>query len=41
MAMRYRFLLWCCSIEEGDGSLLPPPSSLVVLRFNLVAFGYL
>ncbi len=41
MAMRHRFFLWWCSNEESDGNLLPSPSSLVVLRFNLVVFGCL
>jgi hypothetical protein len=41
MAMCWHIRLWCCSNEEGDGSLLPLPSSLVVLMFNLVVFGCL
>jgi len=41
MAMCHRLFLQCCYNEEGDGNLLPSPSSLVVLRFNLVVFGCL
>jgi len=40
-AMCRRFLLWWCSSKESSGNLLPSPSSLVVLRFNLVVFGCL
>jgi hypothetical protein len=32
MAMCHRFLLWWCSNEEGDKSLLPSPFSLVVFK---------
>jgi hypothetical protein len=34
----YRLLLWWCSNEKGKNNLLPLPSSLVVLRFNLMVF---
>jgi len=39
MATHHCLLLWWCFSEESDGSLLPSPSSLVMLRFNLVVFG--
>jgi hypothetical protein len=32
MAMCYHLLLWCCCNKEGDGSLLPLPSSLVLFK---------
>jgi hypothetical protein len=32
MAMCHRLLLWCCCSEKRDGSLLPSPSSLVLLK---------
>ncbi len=32
-------LLWWYYNKKGDGSLLPSPSSLVVLRFNLMVLG--
>jgi hypothetical protein len=36
----HRHLLLCwCSSEENNDNLLPSPSSLVVLRFNLVVLG--
>jgi len=38
---RRRLLPWCCFNKEGDGSLLPLLSFLVVLRFNLIVFGCL
>jgi hypothetical protein len=41
MTTRHRLLLWWCFSEEGNGSLLPSPSSLMVLKFNLVVFGCL
>jgi len=39
VAMHHRRLLWWCFSKEGDGSLMPSTSSLVVLRFNLVVLG--
>jgi hypothetical protein len=41
MAIRCHFFLWWCFNEENDGGLLPSPSFLVVLKFNLVVFGCL
>ncbi len=38
MATDRHFFLWWCFSEENDGNKLPSPSSLVVLKFNLVVF---
>jgi hypothetical protein len=32
MAMCHHIFLWCYCSEEGDGNLLPSPSSLVVFK---------
>jgi hypothetical protein len=39
MATRHCLILWWCFSEEGDGNLLPLPSSLVVLGLIWSFFG--